>query len=125
MPIPEESKPAVDEQIIQVDETKIVKGKVTLMKGEKWWLKSTPTILARITQALRYFCVAIIGSVSATDLFTGRQAKLINFGLSIFIYFLGAVDVMVGVEPAEREKALKIMILAWSLMVLNELITHI
>ncbi len=87
-------------EVIQVDTTKSQKGTVKFFGNPK--LK-TPTILARVTKALRYFSVGIITMVSATDLFSGGEAKIINFGLGVFILLLGSVDMFVGVEPEVKQ----------------------
>lgn len=89
-----------EEQPIQVDTTAPATGKVTFFGNVK---NPTPTILARATKALRYFAVSLITMVSATDLFTGAQSKIISFSLGVFILALGAVDIVVGVAPSENE----------------------
>lgn len=93
-PTPEEEQP------IQVDTTAPSTGKVTFFGNVS---NPTPTILARATKALRYFAVSLITMVSATDLFTGGQAKIISFSLGVFILALGAVDIVVGVEPENKK----------------------
>lgn len=92
----EEIKP--DE--VQVDTTTIQKGKVTFFGKPS---NPTPTILARATKALRYFSVSLITMVSATDLFSGGQAKIISFCLGVFILALGGVDIVIGVEPEKKD----------------------
>ncbi len=86
---------------ISIDTTKEVKGKIVTNPLKAWKLP-TPSLLARATDVLRYFSTAIIGLVSGSDMFTGGQAKKKNFGLSVFIVFLGGADRFIGVEPAKR-----------------------
>ncbi len=85
---------------VQVETTTIQKGKVTIGFNRN----PTPTILARATKALRYFSVSLITMVSATDLFSGGQAKIISFSLGVFILLLGGVDIVIGVEPENKDK---------------------
>ena len=84
---------------VQVDTTSITKGKVTFFGPVK---NPTPTLLARVTKALRYFAVSLITMISATDLLTGGQAKVTNFCLGVFILALGGVDIIIGVEPDKQ-----------------------
>ena len=85
---------------VEVDTTKLTTGKVTFFGPIK---NPTPTLLARITKALRYFAVSLITMISATDLLTGGQAKVTNFCLGVFILALGCVDIVIGVEPEKKE----------------------
>jgi hypothetical protein len=93
--------------VSEVDTTKLVKGKVKIFGNIN---NPTPTILARSTKALRYFSVFLIGTVSGSDYFSGEQSKAICFGLSVFIGFLGAVDVFVGVEPEKRNTVMGLLV---------------
>lgn len=97
--MPDQNTQTPDE--VQVDTTAVTKGKVTFFGNVK---NPTPTILARVTKALRYFAVSLITMVSATDLFTGGQAKIISFCLGVFILLLGGVDIVIGVEPEKKEQ---------------------
>lgn len=90
-----------DHEAIQVDTTKQTEG--TIRIGAKGIANPTPTLLARVTKALRYFAVSLITMVSATDLFDGGQAKVISFCLGVFILALGGVDIVIGVEPDKKE----------------------
>ena len=85
---------------VQIDTTAISKGKITVFGNVS---NPTPTILARATKALRYFSVSLITMVSATDLFSGGQAKIISFCLGVFILLLGGVDIVIGVEPTDKK----------------------
>lgn len=91
------SIPTQDETV--VDTTEVVKGKITVGINNN----PTPTILARATKALRYFAVSLITMVSATDLFSGGQAKIISFCLGVFILATGAIDILIGIEPTEKK----------------------
>lgn len=86
----------------EVDTTKQSTG--TIRVGLKGAQNPTPTILARATKALRYFAVSLITMVSATDIFDGGQAKIINFSLGVFILATAAVDILIGVEPDSQTK---------------------
>lgn len=90
----EETKP------VQVDTTKVTTGTVRVMG--KGWRNPTPTLLARVTKGMRYFAVGLITMVSGSDLFTGGQAKIVNFCLGVFILLLGGIDLAVGVEPDKQ-----------------------
>lgn len=84
---------------IEVDTTKTTSGKVTFFGKIS---NPTPTLLARITKALRYFAVSLITMISGTDLLSGGQAKITNFCLGVFILALGCVDIVIGVEPENK-----------------------
>lgn len=93
--MPEQPEP------IQVDTTKEEKGQVKFFtKGA--FKGDTPTILARVTEGIRYFATALIATVGATDLFTGRQPKIICFILAVVILLCGTIDKAVGVVPKEN-----------------------
>jgi len=82
---------------IMVDTTKTEKGTVTFLG--KGLSNPPPSLLSRATKALRYFCTCLITMVSATDLFSGGQVKIIAFILGTVILSLGAVDIAIGVVP--------------------------
>lgn len=96
--MPNEPTPTATDEIT-VDTTAVSKGKVTVFGNIN---NPTPTILARATKALRYFATAMITMVGATDLFTGGQVKIICFILGVTILALGAVDIIIGVEPEKK-----------------------
>lgn len=102
------------EEKVQVDTTKQVSGKIRAFNLTAL-LSPTPTILARVTKSVRYFAVGLITMVSGSDLFSGKQAKIINFCLGIFILALGALDLAIGVEPDKIQKAGAIIIIILSL----------
>ena len=85
---------------VEVETTKDTVG--TIRVGVKGMQNPTPTLLARVTKALRYFAVSLITMISATDLLTGGQAKVTNFCLGVFILALGGVDIVIGVEPDKQ-----------------------
>lgn len=60
-----------------------------------------PDKLKRVLTSIRYTLVSLIASVSATDLFTGAQSKIICFSLSIGIIICGGIELGTGVKPAE------------------------
>lgn len=92
------NEPATTDEIV-VDTTTVSKGKVTVFGNIN---NPTPTILARVTKAMRYFATAMITMVGATDLFSGGQAKIICFILGVTILALGTVDIVIGVEPEKK-----------------------
>lgn len=61
-----------------------------------------PDKLKRVLTAIRYTFVSLITAVSATDLFTGGQAKLISFCLGIGIIVCGGIELGTGVKPADE-----------------------
>lgn len=62
-----------------------------------------PLKLQRIVKALNYFVAGLVTTVGATDLFTGKQSKIICFILGVFILGLGAIELAFGVRPEEKE----------------------
>ncbi len=97
-----------EKQVVQVDTTRMTTGSIKFFGDPKL---STPTILARCTKALRYFCVSLITMISGSNMFSGNQSKMINFGLSVFILFLGCVDIVVGVEPDKKNAATALLLM--------------
>lgn len=81
----------------EVDKPEQMRGKIVY--GPSAFKLLTPRILAKVTKSLRYFCVGLMGIVSATNTFSGSQAKIIGTVLSITILALGSVDLGIGVEP--------------------------
>lgn len=63
-----------------------------------------PAKLALVLKALRYFCTSLIALLSGSTVFTGNQTKYINFILSVFILFTGAIEIAVGVQPLDEIK---------------------
>lgn len=98
---PIEPEKPLPPDVHQVESTVVEKGKVTV-NWNPFNSNRTPTILARTTKALRYFCVGIIGLTSTSNLFTAPQATQIAFWLALFIIFLGALDVFIGIEPETK-----------------------
>lgn len=96
----EQDKP-LPENVHQVESTVVEKGKIKA-SWNPFNSNRTPTILARVTKALRYFCVGIIGLTSTSNQFTASQATAIAFWLAVVILLLGAVDVVVGIEPENK-----------------------
>lgn len=86
---------------IQVDTTKEQKGEIKILtKGA--FKGDTPTMLARVTEGIRYFCAGLVVTVGATDLLTGKQAKVVCFVLGIVVLVCGAIDKAVGVVPKQN-----------------------
>lgn len=85
----------------QAEASVVEKGKVTV-SWNPFNSNRTPTILARTTKALRYFCVGLITITSTTTMFDASDSTRIAFWLSVFILFTGAIDVMIGIEPETK-----------------------
>lgn len=89
-------------EVVEVEKTVEKTGTVKL--GINQWSNPTPIIWKRICTAARYFIVSLIGLVSASDLFTGGQAKLIIFCGTVLIFLIGAIEVFIGLEPADKKE---------------------
>lgn len=63
-----------------------------------------PDKLKRVLTAIRYTFVSLITAVSATDLFTGAQSKIISFCLGIGIIVCGGIELGTGVKPEDSSK---------------------
>lgn len=63
-----------------------------------------PAKMKRIIKALNYFSVGLITAVGATDIFTGKQAKIIVFVIGVFVLALGSLEFLTGVKPVDDEK---------------------
>lgn len=95
--MPEENKP------IEVEQPITAPGKVQFMTAAGF-NNPPPAKLKRVLAALKYFSVSLITMVSATDLFSGGQAKIINFILGVAILSMGAIELATGVKPVEEDK---------------------
>lgn len=85
---------------IEVAVPEVQKGTVSFMTKEAF-RNPAPEKLKRVLKALNYFAVSMITMVSATDLFSGYQSKVICFILGIFILLLGAIGLATGVKTEE------------------------
>lgn len=85
---------------IQVDTTEQQRGEVKVLTKDAFH-GNTPTILARVTEGIRYFSAGLVVAVGATDLLTGKQAKVVCFILGVVVLLCGAIDRAVGVVPKE------------------------
>lgn len=101
MPEPIEQDKPLPDNVHQVESTVVEKGKITA-NWNPFNSNKTPTILARVTKALRYFCVGIIGLTSTSNQFTASQATAIAFWLTVVFFLLGAIDIVVGIEPESK-----------------------
>lgn len=63
-----------------------------------------PDKLKRVLTAIRYTFVSLITAVSATDLFSGAQSKIISFCLGIGIIICGGIELGTGVKPTDENK---------------------
>lgn len=94
--MPEEKVP----EGVEITEPIIAQGEVKFMTKSAF-TNPAPEKLKRIIKALNYFCVGLVTVVGATDLFTGKQSKIIVFVIGVFVLFLGSMEVAIGVKPAE------------------------
>lgn len=81
----------------EVEMPAIVKGDVRFL-SKAAFANPAPDRLKKFLTGGRYFAVGAISIVSASDLFSGGQAKIINFSLAVFILLLGAIEASIGVE---------------------------
>ncbi len=96
-----------DKTEIEVEMPAVVKGDVRFL-SKAAFLNPAPDKLRKFLTGARYFSVGAITIVSASDLFSGYQAKVINLVLSVLILLLGAIEAATGVESkvdtAQRKK---------------------
>jgi hypothetical protein len=85
---------------VEVSVPEVQKGSIQFM-NKSGFNNPPPEKLKRILAALKYFCVSLITMVSATDLFSGGQAKVINFSLGVAILVMGGIELATGVRPVE------------------------
>lgn len=85
---------------IQVDTTKVTKGAIKYFGSPSL---PTPTILARVTKALRYFCTSLIVMINSASIFDAQDATIYSFWIGAFILVLGGIDIIVGVEPETKQ----------------------
>lgn len=99
-----ENKPAAEEpKQIEIDVPTTVSGNVKFMTKAAF-TNPAPDKLIRVLAAVKYTLVSIITAVSATDLFSGRQSKIISFTLGIAYIVCGAIEFATGVKPITDEK---------------------
>ena len=84
---------------IEVSVPEIKPGTVSFL-NKSAFNNPAPAKLIRIFKALNYFCATLVLLVGGTDLFSGRQAKIIAFCLGAFMALLGAIETAIGVKPA-------------------------
>lgn len=93
---------ADDNKQIEVETPVNTPGKVEFMTASGF-NNPPPAKLKRVLAALKYFTVSLITLVSATDLFSGRQSKIINFALGLSILAMGAIELATGVKPVDEK----------------------
>lgn len=99
--MPEETKPIPEG--VEVAENVIKQGTTQLLTRAAL-ANPAPVKMQRVIKALNYFIVGLMTTVGATDLFTGKQAKIICFILGVVVLALGATELAIGVKPAEENK---------------------
>lgn len=62
-----------------------------------------PEKLKKVMNAIIQFCAGLTTAVGATDLFTGRQPKVIMFVLGVVMIACGSIKAAVGVKPADEK----------------------
>lgn len=87
---------------IETTEPTITQGEVTFMNKDAF-NNPAPVKMKRIIKALNYFCVGLMGLVAGTDLFSGRQVKIIVFIMAAFVLAIGSLEIFFGVKP-DNEK---------------------
>jgi hypothetical protein len=104
---------------IEVESPQIIKGNIRSF-SKAAVLNPPPKLLSRILGSAEYFITFLIGSVSGSDLFSGRQSKIINFILACCIGLCGATKLLVGVEPATKNaiKTVLVWLILYNLMAL-------
>lgn len=93
-----------EENKVEIEKPVDTPGKVQFMTAAGF-TNPPPAKLKRVLAALKYFTVSLITLVSATDLFSGRQSKIINFALGLSILAMGAIELATGVKPVDNENS--------------------
>lgn len=86
---------------IEVEQPVIKPGTVELF-NKAAFTNPAPAKMQRIIEALNYFIASLVTTVGATDLFTGKQSKVICFILGITVLGLGALKIVFGVRPEDK-----------------------
>lgn len=97
--MPEENEP----KQIEIDVPVMKTGTVQFM-NKAGFNNPAPDKLKRVLAAMKYTFVAMIGLVSGSDIFSGGQAKIICFTLSVSIIVCGGIELGTGVKAIEQEK---------------------
>lgn len=79
-------------------------GTIKFLTSTAAFTNPAPDKLKRVLTAIRYTFVSLITMVSATDLFTGAQSKIISFSLGIAIIVCGGIEFATGVKPLPTEE---------------------
>ena len=92
---------------IETDTPVIKQGTVKFM-SKAGFMNTAPKKLRIILTTLRYFCTGLITMIGATDLFSGKQAKIFCFILGVVILACGAIEGGTGVQSvADAKKELE------------------
>jgi len=83
---------------VAVPETKA--GTVQFMNKDAF-NNPAPEKLKKVMNALIQFCAGLTTAVGATDLFSGRQAKIIMLVLGIVVLACGSIKAAIGVKPED------------------------
>jgi hypothetical protein len=94
-PLPPESVEVSQPAVVPKGEIKFA-----TMEGLKY---QPPAKLQVAVKVINYFCAGLVTMVGATDLFSGRQAKIICFILGALVLLCGAVEKATGVKPTETK----------------------
>lgn len=73
-----EEEKAIPNDVQQVESSVIQKGRVKA-NWNPFNSNKTPTILARVTKSMRYFCAGLIGITSTSNMFEASQSTQIAF----------------------------------------------
>ena len=100
--MPEENNNQPIPDGIEVSENVMKTGSISFMTKAAFTNKP-PEKMARLIKAFLYFFGLLNGAVGASDLFSGKQAKVIMFFIFIATSFCGAAEIAFGVK-SENEK---------------------
>lgn len=95
--MPKQTTESPNQETHDIEIPVTVKGKTRFLSAAAF-SNPAPTSLKNFLTGGRYFCVGAVALVSGSDLFSGQQAKIINFCLAAAILLLGAIQAATGVE---------------------------
>jgi hypothetical protein len=96
--MPEETKPT---EKVEINESVIREGTVEFM-NKKGFSNPTPQRVKSAVKALQAFCISMVALVGATDLFSGRQVKVLVFVFSVAALFFEFISKATGVEEEKK-----------------------
>lgn len=91
------------EDSVETTEPIIIKDAQVSFMTKKGFKNPPPQKLKMITDTIMAFCAGLTTSVAATDLFTGRQPKIICFILGVIWLACFAIQKGTGVTTSENK----------------------